>query len=183
MKPRFRRHELTQIQAVCQSLKIRPKITFIVVVKRHHMRFFQGQKEQERNCVAGTIIDQDVVLPTEFNFFLQSHSHGGKYGTSRPAHYSVLHDENRLSPDTIQALTFALCHVYTRFTRAVSIPAPVYYADRVCARGAVHFGPKTPGGQVEGTSVATPAPAHNIERQQEALQILHPAQQDAMFFA
>ncbi|KAJ7461227.1 argonaute-like protein [Mycena latifolia] len=118
--------ELTQIQAVCQSLKIRPKITFIVVVKRHHMRFFQGQKEQERNCVAGTIIDQDVVLPTEFNFFLQSHSHGGNYGTSRPAHYSVLHDENRLSPDTIQALTFALCHVYTRFTRAVSIPAPVY---------------------------------------------------------
>ena len=30
------------------------------------------------------------------------------------------------SSDGLQALTFALCHVYARATRSVSIPAPVY---------------------------------------------------------
>ena len=28
--------------------------------------------------------------------------------------------------DGIQSLSFALCHVYARCTRSVSIPAPVY---------------------------------------------------------
>lgn len=31
-----------------------------------------------------------------------------------------------LSADAMQALSFALCHVYARSTRSVSIPAPVY---------------------------------------------------------
>ena len=30
------------------------------------------------------------------------------------------------SADAIQGLSFALCHVYARATRSVSIPAPVY---------------------------------------------------------
>jgi hypothetical protein len=30
------------------------------------------------------------------------------------------------SADTMQNLSFALCHVYARATRSVSIPAPVY---------------------------------------------------------
>ena len=52
-------------------------------------------------------------------------------GTSRPAHYNVLHDENNFTPDSLQALSFALCHVYARSTRSVSIPAPVY-CERIC---------------------------------------------------
>lgn len=35
------------------------------------------------------------------------------------------------SPDALQALSFALCHVYARATRSVSIPAPVYCAPRL----------------------------------------------------
>lgn len=75
-------------------------------------------------------------------------SHGGILGTSRSAHYNVLYDENKFtyvifrllytkaclltrflpisSADGIQSLSFALCHVYARATRSVSIPAPVY---------------------------------------------------------
>ena len=30
------------------------------------------------------------------------------------------------SADGLQSLSFALCHVYARSTRSVSIPAPVY---------------------------------------------------------
>lgn len=37
-------------------------------------------------------MDRDVAHPTEFDFYLQSHA--GILGTSRPAHYNVLLDEN-----------------------------------------------------------------------------------------
>jgi len=34
---------------------------------------------------------------------------------------------------------YALCHCYSRSTRSVKIPAPVYYADLVCRRAKFHF--------------------------------------------
>lgn len=76
------------------------------------------------NCRAGTVVDREISHPMEFDYYLQSHA--GLLGTSRPAHYSVLLDENKISPDQVQQLSFALCHVYARSTRSVSIPAPVY---------------------------------------------------------
>jgi len=115
----------------------------IVVGKRHHVRFFpQNPKDADRsgNCPAGTVVDREVAHPTEFDFYLQSHA--GLLGTSRPAHYNVLSDENNFTPDGLQSLSFTLCHVYARATRSVSIPAPVYYADIVCARAKNHYDPQ-----------------------------------------
>ena len=55
-------------------------------------------------------------------------------GTSRPTRYYVLHDDAQLGANNIQLLTNALCYTYERCTRAVSIPAPVYYAHHICAQ-------------------------------------------------
>ncbi|KDQ64588.1 hypothetical protein JAAARDRAFT_116696 [Jaapia argillacea MUCL 33604] len=135
--------ELPLLKAACEELNINPSITVIVVGKRHHVRFFPvNEREGDRsgNCPAGTVVDREVAHPTEFDFYLQSH--GGLLGTSRPAHYNVLYDENNFSPDGLQALSFALCHVYARSTRSVSIPAPVYYADIVCTRAKNHYDPQ-----------------------------------------
>jgi len=134
--------ELPLIKAACAELKIDPKMTIVVVGKRHHVRFMtqkSGDADRSGNCPAGTIVDREVGHPTEFDFFLQSH--GGLLGTSRPAHYSVLYDENGFNADSMHALAFALCHVYARSTRSVSIPAPVYYADIVCSRAKNHYDP------------------------------------------
>lgn len=90
--------ELPALRAACAELKIDPTITVIVVGKRHHVRFFpQNEREADKsgNCPAGTVIDREVAHPTEFDFYLQSH--GGLLGTSRPAHYNVLCDENRFT--------------------------------------------------------------------------------------
>ncbi|KAI0375597.1 argonaute-like protein [Pilatotrama ljubarskyi] len=136
-------YELPQLRAACAATGVQAKITVIVVGKRHHVRFFpqnSGNADRSGNCPAGTVVDKDIVHPTEFDFYLQSHS--GLLGTSRPAHYSVLYDENNFTPDSLQALSFALCHVYARSTRSVSIPAPVYYADIVCARAKNHYDPE-----------------------------------------
>jgi len=136
--------EVPELREACKELGINPlpKITVIVVGKRHHVRFFPTSAEgsdNTGNCRAGTVVDRGVGHPTEFDFYLQSH--GGLLGTSRPAHYNVLLDENGFNPDGLQELSFALCHVYARSTRSVSIPAPVYYADIVCSRAKNHFDP------------------------------------------
>ncbi|KAF8992551.1 argonaute-like protein [Cyathus striatus] len=144
--------ELPCIQRACAELNIKAKITIIVVGKRHHVRFFPqqpGSGDRSGNCAAGTVVDSDISHPTEFDFYLQSH--GGLLGTSRPSHYSVLYDENNFSADALQNLSFALCHVYARSTRSVSIPAPVYYADIVCSRAKNHFDPSQ-GIDIDGNS-------------------------------
>jgi hypothetical protein len=82
----------------CKKLGIKPTITLIIVGKRHHVRLFpckENEADRSGNCVAGTVVDSDVVNPVEFDFYLLSH--GGILGTSRPAHYNVLLDENKFT--------------------------------------------------------------------------------------
>ncbi|KAJ3101876.1 hypothetical protein HDU97_000989 [Phlyctochytrium planicorne] len=111
------------------------KLTFLVVNKRHSTRFFvkNGQDgDNKGNLMAGTVVDTGVVHPFEYDFFLNSHQ--GLQGTSRAAHYHVLYDENNISSDDLQELTYRMCYLYARATRSVSIVPPAYYAHLVAAR-------------------------------------------------
>ncbi|CAG8771463.1 6581_t:CDS:2, partial [Gigaspora rosea] len=110
-------HELEQIKEACVKAKegYRPPITFVVVGKRHHTRFYprnERDADSKGNCVAGTVVDQKITHPYLFDFFLQSHS--SLHGTSRPAHYHVLFDENKFTADSLQDLTNKLCYNYQR---------------------------------------------------------------------
>lgn len=60
-------------------------------------------------------------------------------GTSRPTKYHRLWDDNDISEDDLEELTFYLCHLYSRCTRSVSYPAPTYYAHLAAARGRVYL--------------------------------------------
>ncbi|KAH9965910.1 argonaute-like protein [Russula dissimulans] len=120
-----------------------PTITLIIVESRHHVRFFpssSSEGDRSGNCFTGTVVDNDVVNPVQSDFYLLSHR--GSVGTSRPAHYTVLIDENKLTADDVQSISYALCHVYARATCSLSIPAPLYYADRVCSRAKNHYDPR-----------------------------------------
>jgi len=177
--------ELPLIKAACAELGVHPKITVIVVGKRHHVRFItQNANDADRsgNCPAGTVVDREIGHPTEFDFFLQSH--GGLLGTSRPAHYSVLYDENGFTADSMQALAFALCHVYARSTRSVSIPAPVYYADIVCSRAKNHY---DPNGTLDFSETATQTQSQGqadttLQAYQSGYRPLHPNMAKVMYF-
>jgi len=146
--------EVDILKQVCAKLGIPAKITFLVVGKRHHYRFFpknpDNPQEADRNsgnCIAGTVVDKGITHPVEFDWYLQSH--GGLLGTSRSAHYSVLHDDNTFTADALQEFCNLLCYIYARSTRSVSIPAPVYYADIVCSRAKNHYPPS------DGSTVAS----------------------------
>ncbi|KAI5417213.1 hypothetical protein KIW84_042002 [Lathyrus oleraceus] len=54
-----------------------PKVTFVVVQKRHHTRLFPvNPKETDRsgNIMPGTVVDTSICHPREFDFYLNSHA-------------------------------------------------------------------------------------------------------------
>jgi eukaryotic translation initiation factor 2C len=133
--------EITAIRAACQSLEedYVPAITFVVVQKRHHARFFPIDKsagDKSGNVQAGTVVDTGVVHPFEYDFYLNSHA--GLQGTSRPCHYHVLWDENNFSPDLLQNFTYQQCYMYARCTKSVSLVPAAYYAHLVAYRARFH---------------------------------------------
>ena len=101
------------------------------------------------------MVDQGINHPTEGDFYLLSHE--GIQGTSRPCHYQVslviffsldvdvdhhyhqvLWDDSQFTADELEVLSYYLCHLYSRCTRAVSYPTPTYYAHLVAERARKH---------------------------------------------
>jgi eukaryotic translation initiation factor 2C len=52
--------------------RAQPKLTFIVVKKRHNTRFFAYDGQQTKNVESGTVVDQQITHPTQFDFYLCS---------------------------------------------------------------------------------------------------------------
>merc|ERR1719450_336305 len=136
-------YELVAIRLACTEIDVnyQPGITYIAVQKRHHTRLFCVDDKQSIgkscNIPAGTTVDSDITHPHEFDFYLCSHT--GIQGTSRPSHYHVLWDDNDFTADSLQTLTYQMCHTYVRCTRSVSVPAPAYYAHLVAFRARYHL--------------------------------------------
>lgn len=128
--------ELNKILIYAEKLSNKPKVTYVVVQKRHKIRFKLAQRsptDRDDNIHPGTVVDQDVIHPTDHDFYLAPHK--AIQGTSRPAHYYALHDEKNYSQDDLQEISHALCYLSPRCNRAISIPAPVYLADLAAERG------------------------------------------------
>lgn len=140
--------ELTSIHSY------KPYITFAVVKKRHHTRLFRRICDKkyaknppntsaalsgcrDLNVAPGTVVDDKIVHPRDFDFFLCSHS--GEKGTSRPTHYHVIFDSTEFTADDFQNLTNKLCYTFGRCTRAVSMATPAYYAHLAAYRARVWY--------------------------------------------
>ncbi|PYH42413.1 putative RNA interference and gene silencing protein (Qde2) [Aspergillus saccharolyticus JOP 1030-1] len=143
------REELPLIQKACEQLYQKtnqkvPRISIVVVGKRHHTRFYPTKEEEADNSGNphnGTVVDRGVTEARNWDFFLQAHT--ALKGTARPAHYFTVYDEifcqEKLAPgqnaaDVLENLTHKMCYLFGRATKAVSICPPAYYADLVCER-------------------------------------------------
>nr|KJB35183.1 hypothetical protein B456_006G103100 [Gossypium raimondii] len=130
-------YEMDAIRKACSSLQegYMPRVTFVVVQKRHHTRLFptdRNKTDRSGNILPGTVVDTSICHPTEFDFYLNRHA--GIQGTSKPTHYHVLLDENGFTADILQVLTNSLCYTYARCTKSVSIVPPAYYAHLAAFR-------------------------------------------------
>nr|CAG8437835.1 8491_t:CDS:10 [Entrophospora candida] len=86
--------QFASVLTACQALDINyaPKITFIVVQKRHHARFFPTTNKESDHT--------------------DLQSHPGLQGTSRPTHYHVLYNENDLRADQCTRVVSLVPPVY-----------------------------------------------------------------------
>ncbi|KAE9031993.1 Protein argonaute-2 [Phytophthora rubi] len=147
----------TEMRALRKAFKMisddyNPPVTFVVVNKRHHLRAFPvnpRDADRKGNVMPGTVIDTGVVNPHRFDFFLYGHS--GIQGTTVPAHYTVLHDENKMSAEDIQRLTYHLGYTFSRCTRSVSFVTPVYYAHLAAARARFFLNDGSDGASTVGS--------------------------------
>ncbi|KAI4518819.1 Piwi-domain-containing protein [Schizophyllum commune Loenen D] len=173
--------ELPKLRAACRSLQVTPKITFV----RHNTRLNPlGNKDRSGNAPAGSVIDTNIVDPVEFDFYLQSHA--GIQGTSRPVHYWVSNNSPFVilmtdDADALQRFTYNLCHVYARATRSVSIPAPTYYADIVCARAKTHYKYRNDH-SVPSEATSSSAGQSTAAGEQASFQQVHPRQKGRMYY-
>lgn len=85
----------------------------------------------------GTCVDTHITHPFMQDFYLVSHA--SIQGVAKPTKYCTLWDDNAMSNDEIEQLTYFLCHMFTRCNRSVSYPAPTYYAHLAAARAKVYI--------------------------------------------
>ncbi|KAL4888335.1 RNA interference and gene silencing protein [Aspergillus ambiguus] len=157
------RVELSGIQKAClgiytESIRQKgqikePSITIVLVGKRHNTRFIANETGTRRHPghqkgltpENGTVVDQEVTDSKAWDFYLQSHS--APLGPPRPTHYTVLFDQifrstqqeklhkDYINPaDAIQKLTYDICYLIGRTTKAARLCPPVFYADLLCSR-------------------------------------------------
>eukprot|EP00177_Eucheuma_denticulatum_P005581 GFKZ01010145.1.p1 GENE.GFKZ01010145.1~~GFKZ01010145.1.p1 ORF type:complete len:937 (+),score=121.83 GFKZ01010145.1:607-3417(+) len=134
--------ELDALRQACREIsdKFRPRITYIIVTKRHHARFFPDKENSDRsgNILPGTVIDRDITSREFYDFYLNSHA--GIQGTSKPSKYTVLIDENNIPTDSLQGYVFRLSHAFVRCNRSVSMVNSAYYAHLLAFRGRAYIG-------------------------------------------
>ena len=84
------------------------ELTFVVVGKRHHTRFFPTAShpvsgpDRYGNTNPGLVVDKVVTSSTSMDFYLQSHA--AIKGTARSSHYFVLCNQMKLTSDRLQTL-------------------------------------------------------------------------------
>ncbi|KAL5210131.1 hypothetical protein ABZP36_005754 [Zizania latifolia] len=75
-------YEMDAIRKACASIEegYLPPVTFVVVQKRHHTRLFpedhraRDLMDRSGNILPGTVVDTQICHPSEFDFYLCSHS-------------------------------------------------------------------------------------------------------------
>ncbi|KAM7188775.1 Piwi domain containing protein [Rhypophila sp. PSN 637] len=129
-----------------------PRITIVIVGKRHHMRFFKGstiingQLVDVTNPNPGTVVDRGVTSQYLWEFYLQAHE--PIHGTARPAHYVVVVDDifssikstafawgvYKNGSEVLIDVTHRLSYTIGRATSAIGVCTPAFLADKACDR-------------------------------------------------
>lgn len=171
--------EVPHIKKVLKDISGRPwtgKLTVIVASKRHHVRAFpkpgdSSTGDQKGNPLPGCLIERDVTMPREFDFFLYSHI--ALQGTSRPVHYTILYDDANHPPNVIQNMIYEHCYQYMRSTTSVSLHPAVYYAHLASNRAKAHVDVPASEGPQGGPGFKQNAPPSSDTPQSESVPLLN----------
>jgi len=115
-----------------------PKITYLIIQKRNHLRTFWSTPEGVHNPPVGTLVYQSVTDANGLdNFYM--YSHRAIQGTARPTHYQVLRNDTKMSVQKIAELSYATAHLHQGCTKSVSVPVPAVRAHKAALRAHNYF--------------------------------------------
>ena len=119
----------------------KPKLTIFNVNKKTNLKFFQKiGKNNYKNVPIGACIDEEVVSPDLFEFYLQSMEF--EKGTLLPVHYLCLFNNNEdLSMTDFEEITFNQSYYRWNSTGPYKIPVALTNAEemnRYCAKYLSH---------------------------------------------
>jgi hypothetical protein len=191
------RNACNNIYPALDSKKGLPRMSIIIVGKRHNTRFYPttpDAADRSSNPSNGTVVDRGVTAARNWDFYLQAHA--ALKGTARPAHYYAVLDEifrGRAAPlppplanvaDALEDLTHNMCYLFGRATKAVSICPPAYYADLVCERARCYLSrlfDASPGA-TPGGSVMSGGGGEEGKEPDAGLVLIHENVRNAMFY-
>ncbi|KAI1718340.1 piwi domain-containing protein [Ditylenchus destructor] len=132
------KYELALIKLALQKAKCSAPVTMLISNKMQNIRFFYKEidsraRPADQNIKPGTVVDHSVTHPIFSEFFLNSHR--ALQGTSRTPKYTVLVNENNLSLEQMERITYQLCYGHQIVNLPTSLPSPVYIANRYAERG------------------------------------------------
>ena len=187
------RKACAQLYPPADTKKGLPKITIVIVGKRHHTRFYPtsaNDADRSSNPKNGTVVDRGVTEARNWDFFLQSHT--ALQGTARPAHYYIVLDEifskRKVPPpfqnvaEVVEDLTHSMCYLFGRATKAVSICPPAYYADIVCERARRYLGGLFDLATPSGTPAQSSAGEGGQSEAKAEDVLIHPNMRNTMFY-
>lgn len=106
----------------------KPKITMFTVNKKTDLKFFENTSNGYKNIAMGTVIDQDVISPDLFEFYLQCPD--VDRGTASPVHFLCIYNDNEdLSINDFEDISYKQSFYYWNWPGPVRIPAALKYAE------------------------------------------------------
>lgn len=121
------------IEDVFNKASKKPTITVVIVNKRITQRFFvEDEYGNVRNPPSGCIINTELVESTDltsFDFFLIPQE--TTQGCVLPTHFFVAFNDSSMSKESIEKLTYDLCHYYYNWAGPIKVPAPCMYAHKI----------------------------------------------------
>ena len=112
----------------CYQEGYKPKLTIFAVNKRTELKFFEKMAKGYKNIPLGCVIDQKVVNPDIFEFYLQCPE--VQLGSASPVHFLCIYNNNEdISLDDYEKITFCQSFYYWNWTGPVRIPAVLKFAE------------------------------------------------------
>ncbi|KAK6163437.1 hypothetical protein DH2020_000301 [Rehmannia glutinosa] len=127
-------HEMDAIRKACVSIEATymPRVTFVVVQKRHHTRLFPATHgDRHTTDRRATFCQVPLLIP---RYVIPMSSTFTSVAMRESSTLPCFVRRESFTADALQMLTNSLCYTYARCTRSVSIVPPAYYAHLAAFR-------------------------------------------------
>jgi aubergine-like protein len=97
------------------------------VNKRTEAKFFEFSNGNVNNPKEGTVIDNQVVSPGMYEFYIQPQFVNS--GTATPTHFHCIQDTTGMPLEILETITYRMCYYYWNWSGAIREPAALKFAE------------------------------------------------------